>query len=247
MKYSTTPSIAITLDYSRIIQIQTRLNELGYGPLAVDGLFGKATILSVKAYQMHNFYPESRPLTVDGIVGLLTWWSLFDTTHFIPAQPSPLLSQAIEIARREIGVTEVPPGSNSGPKVDEYLRSTGLGPGYPWCASFVYWDFEQASLKLNRVNPLIRTASCNYHWINTRGVKISRNLAMANNNLIEPGAIFIIKMGPRGHTGIVTDVHDGMIQTIEGNANAFHSAEGIGVVALQRKIETINAGFIIYC
>jgi hypothetical protein len=42
------------------------------------------------------------------------------------------------------------------------------------------------------------------------------------------------------------DYRDGYITTIEGNANAHHSLEGTGVVALERKLETINVGFIKY-
>jgi peptidoglycan hydrolase-like protein with peptidoglycan-binding domain len=228
-------------------QIQARLNQLGYGPLAVDGLYGKVTILSVKAWQRQNFDQKGHPLTVDGKVGPLTWASLFPTPAITPEIPSPLLIQALVIARQEIGVTEVPPGSNSGPRVNEYLHSTNLGPGYAWCAAFVYFVFEQASAKLNRVNPLFKTASCLEHWKKTKGIRIDTAQALVNNKLIVPGSIFIIRFKyGMGHTGIVTDVHDDYIRTIEGNTNPNHSAEGLGVFELQRKIETITRGFIIY-
>jgi hypothetical protein len=247
MNYPTKRPIIAVLDSSMIKQIQTRLNELGYGPLAIDGLFGKVTISTVKAWQSQNFDPKGRPLAVDGKVGPLTWSSLFAIPNTLPEISSPLLTQAIIVARHEIGVSEVPPGSNKGPRVEEYLRSVNLGPGYSWCAAFVYWCFEQASAKLNRVNPLPKTASCMNHWTKTKGVKIETAQAMVNTKLIEPGSIFIIKRKNwQGHTGIVTGIHDGYIQTIEGNTNAFYSAEGHGVLELQRKIETINVGFIKY-
>lgn len=160
---------------------------------------------------------------------------------------SPLVIEVIKIAQKEIGVIEKPPGSNRGARVEEYLSSVKIGPGNAWCAAFVYWCFQQASFKLNRVNPLVRTAGCMQHWLNTKGVKIASADAISNPSLIEPGAIFIISRGgDKGHTGIVTGIRAGYIQTIEGNTNSSHSAEGGSVCELWRKIDTINMGFIMY-
>jgi cell wall-associated NlpC family hydrolase len=159
----------------------------------------------------------------------------------------PLLALLLIIARKELGVKELPPGSNRGPRVEGYLKSVHLGPGYAWCAAFVYWCFEQASAGLNRVNPLPRTGSCLDHWNKTRGQKITSQQALTDPTLIEPGDVFIIRSkGIKGHTGIVVGICDGYIHTIEGNTNAFHSSEGEGVLELQRKIESINVGFIRY-
>ena len=158
-----------------------------------------------------------------------------------------LIAEVLKVARNEIGVKEVPPGSNSGPRVEEYLKSVNLGPDNAWCAAFVYWCFKQASENLNCVNPVLKTASCMIHWQKTKGVKITVEDAINNPDLISPGDIFIIRrQGGKGHTGIVIGISNDYIQTIEGNSNSFHSAEGEGVVALQRKIDTITAGFIKY-
>lgn len=169
-------------------------------------------------------------------------YNIFCVTH-IP----PLLLETLKIAYKEVGVKEVPPGSNRGPRVEEYLKSVRLAGGNPWCAAFVYWCIEQASARLNRVNPLPRTGSCMFHWNKTKGEKITMQQALKNPALIEAGAIFIIsRKGGKGHTGFVYDTLGSEIITIEGNSNAFHSAEGEGVVQLQRKIDTITAGFIRY-
>jgi cell wall-associated NlpC family hydrolase len=161
---------------------------------------------------------------------------------------SPLLALLLILARKELGVKEVPPGSNRGPRVEEYLKSIHLGGGYAWCAAFVYWCFEQASAQLNRVNPLPRTGSCLDHWNKTHGEKITSKQAQANPALIQPGDIFIIRRNNiQGHTGIVVGVSAHLIHTIEGNTNAFHSAEGDGVIELHRDISSINVGFIRYC
>jgi len=50
-----------------VAELQRRLNRHGYGPLAVDGIYGPLTRLEVEAFQLN------RGLVVDGIVGKLTW------------------------------------------------------------------------------------------------------------------------------------------------------------------------------
>lgn len=244
------PNSTITLgdkDSAIVKQIQTRLNQKGFGPLTEDGDFGTKTLQAVKAFQQSHLDKYGNPLIIDGKVGTLTLLSLFDDTPTVAITSPPLVIEVLKVARKEIGVKEVPPGSNRGPRVGEYLKSVNLDPGYAWCAAFVYWCFKQASANLNCVNPLTKTASCMNHWQKTNGVKITMQEAILNPHLIEPGDIFIIRRrGGLGHTGIVTGISNGYIQTIEGNSNAFHSAEGEGVIALQRKIDTITAGFIKY-
>lgn len=244
------PSRIITMgeqDSDLVKQIQSRINQLLCGPIAVDGIFGIKTIKAIAAYQCWHNDVAGNTLADDGKIGPLTWWSLFDEKHELDFFSSPLLFQVINIACEQIGVMEVPPGSNRGPTVSAYLKSINLAPGYPWCAAFVYWCFEYASVSQNRVNPLVKTGACMSHWKKTRGEKITSQEAINNPSLIEPGLIFIInRRNGKGHTGIVTGYRDGYITTIEGNANVYHSAEGTGVVDLVRKIETINEGFIKY-
>jgi hypothetical protein len=161
--------------------------------------------------------------------------------------PSPLITSLLIIARSEIGIKEIPPGSNRGPRVEEYLKSVHLGPGYAWCAAFVYWCYKKACMGLNLANPLLATGSCLNHWNKTTGKRITSGEVALNPALIGPGDIFIIRRNEwQGHTGIVTAIDGAYIKTIEGNANSFHSAEGDGVVELKRKIDSINVGFIKY-
>jgi len=51
-------------------QLQQALKDLGYDPGAVDGQFGTKTESAVKAFQ------HDRGLTVDGIVGEITWLNI---------------------------------------------------------------------------------------------------------------------------------------------------------------------------
>lgn len=54
-----------------VAMVQQRLNALGYGPLAVDGDFGPITRSWVVRYQ------SDYGLYVDGVVGPVTWRSMF--------------------------------------------------------------------------------------------------------------------------------------------------------------------------
>lgn len=68
-----------------------------------------------------------------------------------------LTEAAIAFALTQIGVHEQG-GNNRGPEVDQFLASIGLGPGYAWCAAFVYYCFRQAARQLGIMNPCPRTA-----------------------------------------------------------------------------------------
>lgn len=58
----------------------------------------------------------------------------------------------IEIAEKELGVSEVP-GPESNPRIIEYNKATTLNATsdeIPWCASFVGWCLQEAGMKSSR-------------------------------------------------------------------------------------------------
>lgn len=228
--------------------LQQRLNELVCGPIDVDGDFGRKTFAAVKLFQMRSVDANENPLIVDGNVGPISWAVLFgDNTIIINTSPSDLLSEVVKATASQIGVLEKPIGSNSGPEVDEYLESVGLGGGCFWCMAFVYWSFQKASAKLGVTNPAVKTAGCLDHWNRTKGKRITSSEAVNNPSRVKPGQIFIMSYGGgAGHTGLVEKVNGGFVTTIEGNTNESGSRNGIGVFRRQRKINSINKGFIEY-
>ena len=236
-------------DHPNIVkQIQNRLNQKNFNAIAVDGVFGNLTQHAVMAFQNNYCDLNGLPLKLDGKVGPLTWGALFGHTLKQSFDDSPLTREAIKIAHDQIGIKENPPRSNCGPRIKEYLHSVGLPEPNSWCAALVYWCFEQAASKQNRVNPLVKTGGCLEHWHKNRvGEKLDAAHAIANALLIKPGSIFILNRGAgKGHTGIVTGIYDDYLTTIEGNTNNQHSAEGEGVFQLQRRVCTINLGYIFY-
>ena len=226
-------------------QVQQRLDDVGCGPLAVDGVFGDATGSAVALFQTR------RDLTPDGVVGPITWDALFLEPPFVDNQaPTPLLQSVLDTAATQLGVRETPGTPNRGPQVDAYIRSVGLDPtgGYSWCQAFVYWCFVQASTALKVPNPCVRTAGVLAHWAKSPlTARVYAQAAFDDPRLVRPGAIFIIDHGGgKGHTGLVTQVVSGVVQTIEGNTNQAGSREGDGVYTHTRSIASINVGFIDY-
>lgn len=235
---------------SKIVNaIQQRLIVLGISNLDGAGTFGANTTAAVKQFQAMHRDRFGNPLITDGKVGAITWGVLFDNVVTEQkAAPNAFLTKAIEIAETQIGVMEVPAGSNRGEKVEAYLASTNTPAGSFWCAAFVFWCFKNAAEDQGIVNPVFKTAGCLTHWEKTKGEKITKAQAINDPLLIKPGSIFIKDHGGgMGHTGIVTAVSAGFIETIEGNSNPSGSSNGIGVFRLKfRKINTIEKGFIIY-
>ncbi len=243
-------------DRTVVVALQERLVARGCGPLEISGDFDTKTRTALRLFQRRFSDGMGVPLVVDGKVGPLTWETLFGDGS-IPASTTTddaLLARVVKIAGDELGVLEVPPGSNRGPRVNEYLRVVGLDAtagSFPWCAAFVYWCFEQAAHGLGRPNPVVRTAGVLEHWRRAAHKSVPRLAAAeatADPARVRPGMIFVQDFGGgAGHTGLVESVQGGRLVTLEGNTNDDGSREGIGVFRRTgRKIVSINKGFIDY-
>lgn len=142
-------------------------------------------------------------------------------------------------ARRYMGVTERPPGTNRGVEVDYWVKECGLDPalGLAWCAAFVGQVGRQA---LGASWPCPRTASVMalVAWAERRttaGVWQTNPVVGDLFVLWEPGL-----QPPRyGHVGFVERFELGppvVLHTVEGNTNAGGSREGYGVFARARSL-----------
>ncbi len=218
-------------DKAVVTAIQQQLRKRGITNVTVDGDFGDETASAVKLFQTLNRDKHNRPLKADGIVGALTWESLFDVLFPTNATAdNELFREALSFAQTQVGVREKPPSSNRGKEVEEYQASVGAHPGDYWCAAFVYFCFDEAATKLGIANPLFKTPGCLEHWNKSSANKIKAKDARDNPSLVKPGHIFIIDHGSgHGHTGIVKRVEGGKLITIEGNSNPNGSSNGIGV------------------
>ena len=150
-----------------------------------------------------------------------------------------LLTTALQFAVSQIGVREEPPGSNAGYSVERYLESVGLGPGYSWCAAFLFWAYGKAAIQLATKNPLIKTGRVMEHWQKAAPArKLTASRVRKDPTLIKPGLIGILLLDAHtgaGHTFIVEKFDGTILTTIEGNSNNDGGREGIGVFRLQRR------------
>jgi hypothetical protein len=154
----------------------------------------------------------------------------------------------IDIAASQIGVVEQPRGSNRGPEVDVYIRTTGLNPAadsFPWCVCFLYWVFEQAAKVKGEENPLPKTAGVIALWNLGRHTEAQVvRKSEANAQTVKPGMIFHLDLGGgKGHAGLVIEVRGDHIITIEGNTNPGGSSDGFGV--FRRDARPITTGVLL--
>ncbi len=128
---------------------------------------------------------------------------------------------------------EEPKGSNRGPRVDAYLASAGLNPGYAWCAAFVFWCFREAGAK-----PAVKGPAAVVNW----------HAASVAKKAILPapkrGCLFAYVLKGRTHIGFVAGTNaDGTFRTIEGNTNDDGSREGYETA---RKVRAVKAPGLVF-
>jgi len=148
----------------------------------------------------------------------------------------PKLSELIvKHALTQVGVEEHPRGSNRGPKIDEYQRSTWLEPKDwgAWCAAFVCWCVREAM----REGELLG-ASYTFHRPQTAGAFDFSNWSLKQDKStqtklnpgtdIQRGDIVIFKFS---HIGIATSSvgANGRFDCVEGNTNEDGGREGYKV------------------
>lgn len=218
--------------------IGQKLRSRGVAVTSPPGVFDAAFRSAVRLFQSLNRDVAGLPLTVDGEVGPMTWGALFGAASVpaAPAGPGALARRALAIAVAEINTMEQPIGSNSGPRVNQYLASTGTAPGNFWCMAFVHFCFMSAAQAMGVANPFPRTAGVLAAWNAAPTMRITKSTALANLARVGPGAVFIIDYGNGfGHTGIVESNTAGALVTIEGNTDPAGSGNGIGVFRLNRR------------
>lgn len=136
----------------------------------------------------------------------------------------------------EVGTQEAT-GRNDGERVEQYLRSVNLGPGYPWCAAFPHWAARQCGRTFEPTREFAMAA----RW-HVRSARIWERKGW-NPDTAEwrpvsaPGdhlAIYYKNLGRIGHTAVIIGEDEKFFRTVEGNTNAEGSREGNGVFIRKR-------------
>lgn len=195
-----------------------------------NGSYGKRTATAVAAAKWRIGYPAASvnktagPLLFRILLGQqkrpLAWIgtaakrqaTLLQDLH--EAKVSACQRRVVEVARSQLGVREVPFGSNWGPQIVNYQAVTGAYHA-AWCASFAQWTLLHAGYGT------FGDRSAGVFYI--RGWAYQRGLLRA---IARPG-VLVLFLESQGHMGIVERVVQGGFYSIEGNrgnevARAYH-------------------------
>lgn len=159
--------------------------------------------------------------------------------------PRPYRELALREAVSQLGVSEMPPDSNSGRKVQQYQDATSLAgtTGWPWCAAFVNWCYMKVGRPLKELNrsasvPILLSLARKAGW----GVHVPA-----------PGDVVCYDWdtltGPDhgdipDHVGIVSKiVSTSTFEAIEGNTAIGNDSNGGSVMRRTRNISMVEGFF----
>jgi len=139
----------------------------------------------------------------------------------------------------EIGVKE---GAldNTGERIEEYLAVTGLGAGYAWCAAFVSWGFAEHSIAAPK-------SAWSPDWFPDSAVVYTRGVQ--DSFVGGPADVIGVWFSSKNriaHVGVIEDVSDSYVMTIEGNTNDAGGREGDRVMRkkrFKRQIYSVSSWF----
>ncbi len=119
---------------------------------------------------------------------------------------------AIQWAERQVGIKELPSGSNNGPEVGKIITDNGGAVGQPWCGYFC-----RGALRAAGLTPPVSMAGV--AWIySASAAKTAPFSGRTDASHAKPGDLAIL-YGSSTHVGLITKVSGGQIHTIEGNTS----------------------------
>lgn len=145
------------------------------------------------------------------------------------------VERVLDVARKEVGVTELPAGSNRVKYNTWFYGREVSGSSYPWCCVFVCWVFSQAGLG----DLVRRTGGCTtlMNWFKAKG-------RLAPVKEAKPGDLVFYQFDRDGyadHIGIVERVNQDGVTAIEGNTSRTSDDNGGAVMRRTRKWGVIMA------
>lgn len=230
-----------------VVQLQGILKNNGFNDV-IDGVFGAKTRSAVIHFQQTHNGPDKQPLQVDGIVGPTTWWALYHPSddEQIKAAPvqnaptggiaknptgtgittNPERNKVLAMCQTQLGVREIPNGTNTGGEVTKFHKFVGMGP-IPWCMAAGSWITFHALGRIPWKNGK-RHAGCKLFW---EGLTLEERILVTDPDYKpRPGDGFVmVHPDGTGHFGILAAVRsDGKLLVYEGNsANRYRLVQRI--------------------
>jgi peptidoglycan hydrolase-like protein with peptidoglycan-binding domain len=202
----------------------------------IDGDFGPATEKAVKNFQKAN------GLTQTGVVTQTVFdvlCSPLKKAFETPITGNNLRELIVNTAKNHLDnhpfELVIHEQTNSGPWVRSYMDAFE-GKDWLWCMGFVQTIIDQAASTQGKNFKTLMPLTYSCDTVGNTGLQkgcLTRyQTARTNSSLIKPGDIFLIQKSKFDwiHTGIVTAVHNDIIETIEGNTNSDGSQNGNAVM-----------------
>jgi hypothetical protein len=243
-----------------------------------------STMISCKAKQDNNVDTGSVPQKVENVVAEPATESLttkepepiqeptpepevkepeiVEVKKEIVTLPPKIYEKAVDLAVQYEGLKELT-NHNDGPEITKWLKNVGLGPGYPYCAAFMYSMYSDAKKELGSDATLtLKSARCSSVYYNARSNPIKYKIITPNEiflgiETLRIGDIPIWTRSPdnvknfNGHTGLVIEqLNNKQFKTIEANTrsdNVGDQGEGGGVFLKTRNVNSTSfkiKGFI---
>lgn len=150
-----------------------------------------------------------------------------------PATTAAGIPRHLQIARGELGVTEIPGAANN-PRVVEYHQATSLkatNDETSWCSAFVNWTMQRAGVQGTN-NAAARS------WLQW-GQAVPRDTAH-----VKPGDVIVFPRGnnpAQGHVAIVSEVLDGgRVRVVGGNQRGEVLADGSQPDAVTERVRLLS-------
>jgi hypothetical protein len=125
--------------------------------------------------------------------------------RWLPRDTPALQRRIVERALADVGILEMPPGSNRSGVIDEYNTRAGVPPGSFWCASAVGAWWKDAG---SEVPPGYASCDAWLRWGEARGLL---------DPVPSPGAAVLYgRPGDASHIGVVVRVTP-ILLSVEGN------------------------------
>lgn len=123
-----------------------------------------------------------------------------------------------------LGILEMPRGSNSSPAIDGWNKACGVAVASPWCAAFASHCWAAG-------HKVYASASCeDWHRMAIRTGTFTQRPQVGDVALFALGTELLVA----DHCGIVVRVDDVGPLTVEGNTNEAGGREGVGVFLKDR-------------
>jgi len=148
-------------------------------------------------------------------------------------EATDLARATAEIASHDVGVMEVPLGSNRGARVDEYQAYTGLPLGSAYCSSACSLWIHEAAQALG-VTPEFKKSGSALGVVRNNPDLFFTELTSADIPCL---GINQDADGQHGHCFLIVGLDEatGHLQTVDPNSNNGGSREGVGVFLLNRR------------